>query len=161
MTVTEFNICVDNYADGLYRFLLKNMKDSDKANDVVQDTYEKLWQGISKIEFINVKSYMFSMAYYLMIKELRHSSNEIELEIGENSEPIHTEQYSDLKETLDAAVQRLPEKQRSAIMLRDYEGYSYEDIAKIMGIETVLVRKYIFRARIALKKHLVSIDNVI
>ena len=46
-------------------------------------------------------------------------------------------------------------------MLRDYEGYSYEDIAKIMGIETVLVRKYIFRARIALKKHLVSIDNVI
>lgn len=43
MTIEEYNTCVDMYADNLYRFILKNVKDSDKAKDIVQDTYEKLW----------------------------------------------------------------------------------------------------------------------
>ena len=43
MTVEEFNKTVDLHADNLYRFILKNIKDSEKARDIVQDTYEKLW----------------------------------------------------------------------------------------------------------------------
>src|SRR4051812_40167517 len=47
MTAEEFNSCVDLHADNLYRFILKNMKDKEKARDVVQDTYEKLWLKVS------------------------------------------------------------------------------------------------------------------
>ena len=43
MTVEEYNKSVDLYSDGVYRFILKNIKDEDEAKDIVQDTYEKLW----------------------------------------------------------------------------------------------------------------------
>ncbi len=161
MTIPEFNTCVDLYSDSLYRFLLKNMKDTDKANDIVQDTYEKLWQKVSETEIDNVKSYMFTIAYNLMLRQYNRSAREVELDEIEESNAIEKEKYSDLKEILNEALHRLPEKQRSAILFRDYEGYNYEEIAKIMQIDPVLVRKYIFRARVTLKKHLVSIDNVI
>ena len=50
MTADEFNKCVDLYADNLYRFILKNVKDEEKARDIVQDTYEKLWIKVSEVE---------------------------------------------------------------------------------------------------------------
>ncbi|NQU82229.1 MAG: RNA polymerase sigma factor, partial [Bacteroidetes bacterium] len=43
MTTEEYNKCVDNYSDNVYRFILKNLRDEDKAKDVVQDTFEKMW----------------------------------------------------------------------------------------------------------------------
>ena len=71
MTAQEFNTCVDLYADNLYRFILKNVRDKDKAKDIVQDTYEKLWLKVSELESRNAKSYMFTTAYRTMIDLLR------------------------------------------------------------------------------------------
>jgi RNA polymerase sigma factor (sigma-70 family) len=161
MTAEEYNACVDSYADRLYRFVLKNMKSVDKANDVVQDTFEKMWEKVSEIENETVKSYMYAVAYNLMLKELKKASFEVGLEGAQETDSMHNEQYSDSKEVIKVALQRLPEKQRSALMFRDYEGYSYEAIAKIMQTDKDHIKKYIFRGRIALKKHLVSLDNVI
>ncbi|MFN2396975.1 MAG: RNA polymerase sigma factor [Bacteroidales bacterium] len=79
---------------------------------------------------------------------------------GENS-LNHTEQYSDVGEVLRDALERLPEIQRSVIMLRDYEGYSYEEIGEITGLTESQVKVYIYRARISLKKYLVKIENII
>jgi RNA polymerase sigma factor (sigma-70 family) len=71
MTIAEFNQCVDLYADSLYRFILKNVKDEDKAKDIVQDTYEKLWSKVNDLESTNAKSYMFTTAYRTMIDSIR------------------------------------------------------------------------------------------
>jgi RNA polymerase sigma factor (sigma-70 family) len=161
MTTEEFNTCVDDYADSLYRFLLKNIKSVDKANDIVQDTYERLWMKKEETEHTNVKSFMFTIAYNLMLKEIERSANEVEIELGQESEPVHTEQYSDMVEVIQKALEGLPEKQRWAIILKDLSGFRYEEIATIMETETDMVRQYIFRGRIALKKHLVRLDNVI
>ncbi|HFB61480.1 MAG TPA: RNA polymerase sigma factor, partial [Bacteroidetes bacterium] len=60
--------------------------------------------------------------------------------------------YSDLKEVLDKAVEQLPEIQRSVVLLRDYEGYSYREIGQITGLSESQVKVYIFRARLFLKK---------
>lgn len=49
MTVAEYNKCVDLHSDGLFRFLLKNVKDRDKAKDLVQDTYAKLWMKVEEV----------------------------------------------------------------------------------------------------------------
>ena len=48
MTVADYNRSVDDFSDGIYRFILKNIKNHDKAKDVVQDTYEKLWLRVAK-----------------------------------------------------------------------------------------------------------------
>ena len=50
MTTSEYNICVDEHADGLYRFILKNMKDEEEARDIVQDAFEKTWRHVESIE---------------------------------------------------------------------------------------------------------------
>jgi RNA polymerase sigma-70 factor (ECF subfamily) len=49
MTVTEFNKCVDEHSNGLYRFILKNIRNSDQARDIVQDTFEKIWFRIKSV----------------------------------------------------------------------------------------------------------------
>jgi len=58
-------------------------------------------------------------------------------------------------------VDKLPEIQRSVVMLRDYEGYSYEEIGKITNLSESQVKVYIYRARVFLKKFIVSPEFVI
>jgi len=62
MTVTEFNTCVDNYADGVYRFILKSVKDQDTARDIVQDSFAKMWEKVEDIAFEKGRSYLFTAA---------------------------------------------------------------------------------------------------
>jgi RNA polymerase sigma-70 factor (ECF subfamily) len=160
MTITEFNTCVDLYADSLFRFILKNIKQEEKAKDIVQDTYEKLWLKVNDVESSNAKSYMFTTAYRTMIDSIRRDkkfSDHVKI-----PEPSHTKQAQpDLKQTLEAGLAKLPEIQRSVLLLRDYEGYDYEQIGEIIGLNESQVKVYIYRARVAMKDYLVSIENVI
>src|SRR2546430_14348492 len=73
MTIKEFNTCVDLYADGLYRFVLKHVRDTDVAHDLVQDTYEKIWLRVNEMESKNAKSYIFTTAYHTTIDHLRRA----------------------------------------------------------------------------------------
>ena len=57
MTLSEYNQAVDNYSDRLYRFVLKSIKDVHKAEDIVQDSYEKLWKNVNNVDANKVKSY--------------------------------------------------------------------------------------------------------
>lgn len=161
MTAEEFNKCVDLYADNLYRFILKNVKDKEKARDIVQDTYEKLWLKVSEVESTNAKSYMFTTAYRTMIDRLRRDKKQGSMEEAQLYALGHEKQYSDLKEVLSEALNRLPEVQRSAVMLRDYEGYSYDEIGQILDLSESQVKVYIFRARTFLKNYIGSLDKVI
>ena len=132
MTVEEFNSCVDLHADNLYRFILKSVKDKDKAKDVVQDTYEKLWLKVSDVPSTNAKSYMFTTAYRTMIDMFRRDKKQTRMDESEFDEKLsHNKQYSDLKAILNEAVNKLPDIQRMVVMLRDYEGYSYKEIGEM------------------------------
>jgi RNA polymerase sigma factor (sigma-70 family) len=161
MTAEEFNKCVDLYADNLYRFILKNMKDEEKARDVVQDTYEKLWLRVNEVESTNAKSYMFTTAYRTMIDRIRRDKKQGAMTEANMYSLSHNKQYSDLKEVLNEALTKLPEIQRSVIVLRDYEGYSYEEIGEITGLKESQVKVYIFRARGFLKTYIGTMENVL
>lgn len=162
MTIEEFNSCVDLHSDNLYRFILKNVKDKDKAKDVVQDTYEKLWLKVSDVPSTNAKSYMFTTAYRTMIDMFRKDKKQTRMEESEFDEALsHTKQYSDLKAVLNEAVNKLPEIQRMVVMLRDYEGYSYKEIGEITNLTESQVKVYIFRARIFLKNYIGDIEKVL
>jgi RNA polymerase sigma-70 factor (ECF subfamily) len=66
-----------------------------------------------------------------------------------------------LGEVLQDALARLPEMQRSVILLRDYEGYSYEEIGEVTGLTESQVKVYIYRGRMSLKNYLVKMENII
>ncbi len=155
MTVVEFNTCVDLYADNLYRFILKSVKDKDTAKDIVQDTYEKLWLKVSDVESMNAKSYMFTTAYRTMMDHFRISKRKAGIVDQDDNENLsHNRQYSDIKSVLNEALDKLPEIQKSVILLRDYEGYDYQEIGEITGLSESQVKVYIFRARQFLKNYI-------
>ena len=66
-----------------------------------------------------------------------------------------------LKKTLETALARLNETQRSLVLLKDYEGYSYLEIGQITGLTESQVKVYLHRARLQLKNYLVSLENLI
>jgi len=161
MTVEEYNKSVDLYSDGVFRFILKNIKNEDEAKDVVQDTYEKLWVKSSEVTYSKVKSYLFSAAYHTMIDKIR--KNKRITNISEYSEDIgcNTDHYSGLSEVLNEALSLLPEIQKSVILLRDYEGYPYNEIAEITNLTESQVKVYIYRGRVALKKYIGKIEVLV
>lgn len=161
MTTSEYNQCVDRHADGVYRFVLKNLRDEDKARDVVQDSFEKMWLKVGDIEGSKARSYLFTTAYHTMIDHLRRERFSTQMNEAAHSEHSYSHGYSDLKEVLDEALARLPEIQRSVVLLRDYEGYSYQEIGEVTSLSESQVKVYIYRARIALKNYIGSPDAVI
>ena len=161
MTAEEFNQCVDNYSDGVYRFILKNIRDDQAAMDIVQDAFEKMWVKFREISQARAKSYLFTTAYHRMIDHIRKEKRMLRLDDNIEPQDHYQHHFNDLKVVLDGALQRLPEIQRSLILLRDYEGYSYEEIGDITGLNESQVKVYIFRGRLALKNYLVSIENLV
>jgi RNA polymerase sigma factor (sigma-70 family) len=161
MSIDEYNKTVDLFSDKVYRFVLKNLRDVEKSQDIIQDSFEKLWRNVENVSFEKAKSYLFTTAYHTMIDMIRREKKKGDFENVKPSEYSHSEQYSDLKEILDEAVLRLPDAQRSVLTLRDYEGYSYQEIAEITGLNESQVKVYIYRARLFLKEYIGSLDTVI
>lgn len=161
MTVAEYNLSVDDYADKLYRFILKNLRSEDEAKDIVQETYSRLWQKVSEVDSLKVKSYLFTTAYHAMIDHLRKNRFKADFKEVKQDSQVYNHSYSDLSEILNEAVSMLPDVQRSVIMLRDYEGYSYDEISEITGLTESQVKVYIYRGRVFLKKYIGSIETVI
>jgi RNA polymerase sigma factor (sigma-70 family) len=161
MTVKDYNKAVEDYSNGIFRFILKNIRDKDRAKDVVQDTFEKLWIKKDTVTAGKVKSYLFSTAYHTMIDMIRKESRQTDFEEVPQEQYSHDEHYSDLNEILHHAINLLPEAQKSVILLRDYEGYSYEEIAEITGLHESQVKVYIYRGRMFLKKYIGSPEKVL
>ncbi|HZW65314.1 MAG: RNA polymerase sigma factor [Ginsengibacter sp.] len=161
MTEKEFNDCVNLYADNVYRFILKNLKHEEDARDVVQASFEKLWINREKVDNDRSKSYLFTVAYHQMIDLIRKNKR-VKLEEDFSSSLQTTrEPQSEIKKLLNEALYRLSETQRSLVLLKDYEGYSYDEIAEITSLSISQVKVYLHRARIQLKNYLVKPENVI
>ncbi|MCL2073410.1 MAG: RNA polymerase sigma factor [Marinilabiliaceae bacterium] len=161
MTEQEYNKCVEKHANNLYRFVLKNIKDEDKASDIVQDAYEKMWVQRIGIDAEKSKSYLFTTAYHILIDYVRKDKRMVPLEETTKIEPYYETGYSDLSEILNKALDRLPEKQKMVLLMRDYEGYSYEEIGEITTLSESQVKVYIYRARLFLKNYLCKQELVI
>ena len=161
MTVKEYNTTVELYSDNVFRFILKNIRDEEKAKDVVQDSFIKLWQKYNDVAFDKSKSYLFTTAYRTMIDLIRRDKKQGNWDEVAEQSYSHQKQYTGLNEVLQEALERLPENQRSVIMLRDYEGYDYGEIAEITGLSLSQVKVYIFRGRKVLKEYLVSVEAVL
>lgn len=161
MTIDDYNSAVDCHSDNLYRFVLKNLKDENLSSDVIQDIYEKLWIKLEDVSAEKVKSYLFTSAYHTMIDYIRKNQRFVNMEPAESTHSAEMNQYSDLREVLEGAIQRLPEDQRSVLMLRDYEGYSYHEISEITGLNESQVKVYIYRARVYLKNYIGSVEQLV
>ena len=160
MTEKEYNQCVNEYADNVFRFIMKNLRHEEDSRDVVQSAFEKMWINRADIDNTKCKSYLFTVAYHQMIDHIRKAKRiTLKDEFREDSR-MYDKPVQNTKKILEQALGRLPETQRSLVLLKDYEGYSYEEIGKITGLNESQVKVYLHRARIQLKNYLVSPENV-
>jgi RNA polymerase sigma factor (sigma-70 family) len=161
MTAEDYNDCVKFYADGLYRFMLKSTRQVEDARDLVQSSFEKLWEHRAEVNVLKSKSYLFTIAYHKMI-DLNRKNSRLEFrDTLPDQQEVKPGSSPGLKKILEKALDRLNERQRSLVLLKDYEGYSYEEIAEITGLNGTQVKVTLHRARLILKEWLVRVENVL
>jgi RNA polymerase sigma factor (sigma-70 family) len=161
MTEREYNECVNLYADNVYRFILKNLRNEEDAKDVVQGAFEKMWMARQQVDNEKCKSYLFTVAYHQMIDHIRKNKRiQLREDFKENDLGSGSQTVS-AKRILNEALAKLSETQRSLVMLKDYEGYNYAEIGQITGLNESQVKVYLHRARLQLKAYIVSPENVI
>ena len=161
MTEREYNQCVDQYADALFRFIVKNLRHEEDSRDVVQSAFEKLWINRDQVKMDTVKSYLFTIGYNVMIDHIRKAKRMTNKEDFGEQERGSVYQSSNAKRVLEEAFNRLNETQKSLVMLKDYEGYNYEEIGSIMNLSESQVKVYLHRARLQLRSYIVDPQNVI
>lgn len=161
MTADEYNKSVDMYADNIYRFVLKHLKNKEVSRDVVQETFAKVWVKKDNILYEKIRSYLFTTAHHTLIDVVRKEKFQMEVEAIDKYHSEPPLENMDLQKILHDALDQLPEIQRTVILLRDYEGYGYDEIGEITGLKESQVKVYIFRARKKLKQILVSVEAVL
>lgn len=155
MNRREYNITVSTFANNLYGYAIRFMRSEHDAQDIVQDVFEKLWLNRKKVDFDKAKSWMFTTAHNAMINTLtrkgrmEYSDALVSTERSEDQQSRY-----EAREIINKAVAFLPPIQRSIVLLRDLEGYTYDEIGDILEISASQVKVYLFRARKKLKNQL-------
>jgi RNA polymerase sigma factor (sigma-70 family) len=161
------------HIDSMYNFAFRLTNDEDDANDLVQDTYLKAYRFINSFqEGTNAKAWLFRILKNSFINDYRKKSKEPskvdyqEVEAVYNSnEDAEFESTSDLRieavqdligDEVAMALNGLPVDFRTVIILCDIEGFTYEEMAKILDIPIGTVRSRLHRARNLLKEKLRS-----
>ena len=158
MTAKEYNKGVRLWADDAMRFAMRCCPSRPDCEDAVQEALASLWSHRDEVPQAKGKSYLLSAAYRSLMMTLRH--NKV---VQMYAEQVVTEKVQmpderfDLHEAIERSLQTLPEVQRAILQLRDVEGYSYAEIGEALSIDVDRVQVYLFRARVAMRKHLIKL----
>lgn len=161
MNVREYNNAVEEWSNGLFRFALGSCKDRPLAEDLVQEAFARLWEKRDTVAAGKVKSYLFTTVHRLIIDGHRKAQNQQKYREQGNFLSHGAPSPPDLQDILHQALDKLPEVQKNVVLLRDYEGYDYNEIGQITGLNESQVKVYIFRARKQLKAYLGSMEMVL
>ena len=144
----------------LFRLALRITLNAADAEDVVQDTMLKVWKRRNDWEQIeSIEAFCLTICRNLALDRLRHMDYQSQtldmaadpVDASHTANPEQMAVQRDRVQLVRQLINRLPERQRSCMQLRDIEGKSYRDIATILGITEQQVKVTIFRARQAVK----------
>ena len=153
--------------DILYRLALRITLDSAEAEDIVQDTLIRIWNRREQWDEIeNMEAFALTICRNLALDRAEKQENN-HLELDEQRmerpdqvpTPLDHAQQQDRIKLVRQLVDSLPERQRSCVQLRDFEGKPYKEIADILGITEQQVKVNIFRARQTIKQRFKQIDD--
>jgi RNA polymerase sigma-70 factor (ECF subfamily) len=114
-----------------------------------------------KVEVEKAKSYLFTVAYHQMIDQIRKDKNKSTTDnFEEVKSQVQHDHNAELKQILLRAINELNPTQKSLVLLKDYEGYSYQEIGEIMHLSESQVKVYLHRARLILKGKLIHLEKM-
>jgi len=160
MTEQDYNNCVEEHSNGVYRFIVKNIRSTQDAEDIVQSAFEKLWVNRERVTPLKAKSYLYTITYHQMIDVIRKENKKPTTNEFIDVDQVTHQTSSELKQNLLSAINQLNPTQKSLVLLKDYEGYSYQEIGEIMNLSESQVKVYLHRARLFLKTQLLELEKV-
>ncbi|WP_460219512.1 RNA polymerase sigma factor [Psychroserpens sp. MEBiC05023] len=170
MPKDQYNIChsktfetiYNTYAKDLRRFIFYKTQDIDQAEDILQETFIKLWDNCGKVSFEKVKSYLYTVAsntFLNMVKHnkvvQKHQQNSGSHQTNESPEFIMLEK--EFMEKLERTINGLPEKQKEVFLLNRIEKKKYKDIAATLDISVKAVEKRMHQALLVIREEIGNI----
>lgn len=150
MNTNEYNEAVDLWSDRVFGYVLKLVRDTALAEDIVQDVYEKLWKRKEDVLYEKAKSYLFTSAYHAVVDWSRRESHR--RSVFTEAAIVEQDHSHELKNLIDEGLEQMSLQHKQLILLRDYEEYSYAEIGEITGLSESMVKVSLFRARKQLKE---------
>lgn len=157
----EYNTIIDELSAPLYRYAFHFLRNQEDAKDIIQDVFEKLWINRKMIDLNRVKSWLYRCTHNAMVNFISKNSRTSYM----NSQDLPTastpfDSSFESMEVVERMVNILPSTQKSIILLRDIEGYTYNEIGQILDLTSSQVKVYLFRARMKLKKQLTGLNKL-
>lgn len=149
----DFSALYKKYAPDVFRFALYLSGDRGQAEDITSETFVRAWTSPERIEMATVKGYLFTIARNLFLHGLRRKARHIELDTELPDRQASPHQQAEQKEefrSVMAGLQKLPEIDRAALLMRALDGMPYEEISRALKISLVSAKVKVHRARLAL-----------
>ena len=165
--IDAFEDIVKKYENKVYGIVFHMMKNQNEVEDLAQEVFLKVYKNLDRFKGdSSLYTWIYKITVNLCLDELKKRKNiiyldeKISVEDGEidkelpSNERSQEELYEDkeLKENLHRCINKLPDKQKMMIVLRDIKGFSYDEIAEITNNKIGTVKSQINRARLKLKE---------
>ena len=152
-----FENLFNRYAKDLRRFLFFKTRDMDLAEDILQDSFVKLWDNCDKVSYEKTKSFLFTVAKNMFLNHVKHKKvvNEHQnrsLKPSNNETPEYLLIEKEFLIKIEDAISSLPEKQKEVFLLSRMEKKKYKEIAEILGVSVKAVEKRMHLALIKMKE---------
>ena len=148
----------DAHFDDLRRYLIYRSGDQDLSKDIAQNVFMKVWTKKIEIASGNIKSLLFKMATDEFISHIRRKKVEKEytesIDLRLIREPYNNDDLLEKKVLFQKALNQLPEKQKTALLMNKMQGLTYKEIAEVLNLSQKAIEKRIGLALKALKQNL-------
>jgi len=152
--------------DKLFRYAFSFLGDRTDSEDVIQEVFMRLWQKRSDFARINnIEAWSMTMTRNLTLDKIKTRKlefkdlNNVENTYETTAGPDQLVEQSEIMAGIRRLIDSLSEKQKQVILLRDIEGYTYQEIGEIIGIDQNLVKVTLFRARENIRKKILKTDQ--
>ena len=160
--LVDFADLYREYAADVRRFALYLSGDAALADDLVSEVFVRVWTARDRVDLTTVRAYLFAIVRNLFLKHRREQGRRLPLDermaTGEPDPEHRMRDLSDWQAVL-AALARLPEIDRAALLMRADEGLPYEEIAAALGISTTAAKVKVHRSRLKLADTLKAIPG--
>ena len=151
--VDAFEVIVRRHQAGVYRVALRMLGSRADAQDVTQDTFMRAWRGLARFRSDSAVStwlYRIVTRRCLDVLGSRRSTEHLEEDVQTiATDPSESTEQRERLRAVTGAIAMLPPEQRAALVLREFEALSYQEVADVLGTTVAAVKGRIHRARIA------------
>ncbi len=158
MTAKDFKMIYDAHFDDLRRYLIYRSGDQDLSGDIAQNVFMKVWTKKIEIASGNIKSLLFKMATDEFISHIRRKKVEKEytksIDLRLIRESDNNDDLLEKKVLFQKALNQLPEKQKTALLMNKMQGLTHKEISEILNLSQKAIEKRIRLAMETLKQNL-------